>query len=586
MVFIRNNKDIIKKILFLFKPYVKNVVIIILCMILSAGVNMLIPLLSKEIVDKGLLGNNFNLLIKLIAINFLLVALDQGIGMLETKYRVYISTMMPYELAKKAFKHTLKLKIRYFNNTNFAEIMNNINMDVRNISKVSDRSLFFIVAQVFKIAGGLIGLFIIDWKLSILVLAIIPFKYIIVKLLAKKRLDLFSKYMEVNADYSSWYGDTISGVKEIKLLGIDRIKTGQFIKKQRKIVKLEIKMNIFDKLNELSETVLFEITTGLLYIIGGYFIFKNQITIGGLMAFITYCVYVIAPISAMLNIGYNLSNVIPSAKRFFKFLEMESEDVISTKKGIRISFKDIKYGINFENVSFSYDKKNKVLNNISFKIATGEKVAIIGSNGSGKTTLINLILRFFPPDGGRILLDGIDSYSISLRDYRQLFSVVSQDTYLFNTTLRENILPASKGKDLKVIKAVCESGMNDFIEDLPKKYETLAGNNGSNFSGGQRQKISLARAIAKDAKFLILDEATSNYDMESEMKMEDLIMNKFKDKTVIMVTHRPQVLKCVDKIILLGNGCIDDIGKHDELYSRNRRYRNLLNGYKDKKNAI
>jgi ATP-binding cassette subfamily B protein len=577
----QEDKKILKKLLLLFKPYVKNIIIILICMIASAGISTLIPLLSKQTVDSGLMKNNFSLLIILVAASFLLVMADQGIGLIETRYRVLISCMMPYELSKRAFKHLMKLNISYFNNTNYAEIMNNINLDVGNISKVSDRNLFFIVTQVFKMLGGVVGLFIIDWKLTVIVLAIIPVKYKTVKFLAAKRQKTFTGYMEAYGDYSSWYGDTISGIKEIKLMGIERVKTGQFIRKQKSIIKTDVAMNILDKINELSETVLLEIVTGLLYIIGAYLILHARFTVGGLIAFITYCVYVIGPISAVLNIGYSFSDIFPSAKRFFGFLDMEHEESGNKAAGI-IDINKVQGNIKFDNVEFQYSEENKILKNINFEIHKGEKVAIIGSNGSGKTTLINLLLRILKPGSGRILLDGTDIGTIRLKEYRQLISVVSQDIYLFNTTVKENINPFSSGNDIKVRTASRKSRVDGFIEELPLKYDTVVGLNGANLSGGQKQKIALARAIAKDSKILILDEATSNYDMKSEIDMIDLVMNGLKGKTVLMITHKLPVLKAADKIIFVENGRVGDCGKHDDLYLRNRVYRDIINSFNRK----
>lgn len=573
------DKKILKRIVHLYKPYIKNIVAIILCMVVSAAISTILPLLSKDIVDKGLIENNFSLLIKLVLTSFFLVLADQGIGFLEIRYRLYISLMIPYELSKKAFKHTMKLDMKYFNSTNYGEIMNNLDMDVGNISKIADNSLFFIVTQVFKIIGGVIGLFLIDWKLTLVVLLIIPAKYKVVKILAKKRQEHFEKYMEVRQEYSSWYGDTLSGVKELKFMGLERIKTGEFIKQQRKLFKEEISINILDKINEVSESVMFEIVTGLLYILGAYLIVGAKFTVGGLMAFITYSIYVTAPISAVLNIGYDFSNIIPSAKRFFKFIDMEPEE--STQAGKkRVACDMIEGNIKFENLSFSYDGVKEILNNISFQINKGEKIAIIGANGSGKTTIINLLLRVLKPTSGKIYIDDMDISSISLKDYRSLISVVNQNPYLFNTTIKDNILPGSKDYE-KLYSAVKEIKIENFIESLPEKYETIVGVNGANISGGQKQKIAMARAIAKDSKIMILDEATSNYDIESELSVIELILNGLEDRTVIMVTHKRQVLEVVDKIIFIENGEIVDIGKHDELYERSESYKELIGNFKE-----
>lgn len=573
------DKKVLMRIVHLYKPYIKNIVVITLCMVVSAAISTILPLLSKNIVDKGLIENNFSLLIKLVLASIFLVLADQGIGFLEIRYRLYVSLMIPYELSKKAFKHTMKLDMKYFNSTNYGEIMNNLDMDVENISKIADSSIFFIITQVFKIIGGVIGLFLIDWKLTLVVLAIIPVKYKVVKILAKKKQEHFIKYMEVRQEYSSWYGDTLSGVKELKLMGLERMKTGEFIKQQRKLFKEEISINILDKLNEVSETVMFEIITGLLYILGAYFIIGAKFTVGGLMAFITYSAYVTTPISAVLDIGYDFSNIIPSAKRFFKFIDMEPEE--STQAGKkRVTCDMIEGNIKVENLSFAYEDGKEILNNISFQINKGEKIAIIGSNGSGKTTIINLLLRVLKPTSGKIYIDDIDIDSISLKDYRKLISVVNQNPYLFNTTIKDNILPGSKDYE-KVYSSVKEIRIEDFIESLPEKYETIVGVNGANISGGQKQKIAMARAIAKDSKIMILDEATSNYDIESELSVIELILNRLVDRTVIMVTHKTQVLEVVDKIIFIENGEIVDIGKHDELYERSELYKELIDNFKE-----
>ncbi|MCX7921469.1 MAG: ABC transporter ATP-binding protein/permease [Clostridia bacterium] len=575
MFIAKQDMRILKKVLALFKPYKKEIAAIIIIMLVSAGINMIIPLISKQMMDKGILEKNVLMVIKFSIASLCLILLDQGFGMLETKYRAYINSLMSYELSKNAFRHILKLKMKYFNNTNFAEVMNNVNMDVTNISKISDRGTFFIVTQVFRIIGGIIGLILIDWKLTILVLSIIPLRYKLVKYLAKKRRDMFEKYMEYNREFSSWYGDTISGVKEIKLWGIHRLKLGEFIKKQRNIIKVNINLNIVDKLNELSESIVFQVIISVLYILGVNMIISGSLTVGGLFAFVTYSVYVTGPMSAILNIGYNFSNIIPSAKRLFNLMEMECEYGKVAAKAIRLDRDSTQGSIKFDDVSFSYDNSGRLLKNISFDIKNGEKVAIIGTNGSGKSTLINLLLRFYDPQSGKILLDDVDIRQINLIDYRKIISVVSQDLYLFNTTVKENIGISDGSAD--IFKASKDSTAHEFIKELPLKYNTVVGRNGANLSGGERQKIALARALAKDSRILVLDEATSNCDVESELYINELLNNRAFNKTVIVVTHRPDILKGVDRIIIIDNGVISDMGTHDELYLRSTAYKSIIN---------
>ncbi len=569
MLFSKDTNVILKRILKLFRPYVKKISIIFVCIIVSACINMLFPLLSKQVMDNGLLKSNFGIVVKYSLFTFFLVLIDQAFGLLETKYFSYLNSMFQYSLQKSAFKHLLKLKLQYFNSTNFSEIMGNIGMDVGNISRICDKGTFVIISQIFRIIGGLVGLLLIDWKLTIVVILVVPFRFFTVKFLAKKRKSMFKEFLEYNREYSSWYGDTITGIKEIKLLGIDRIKIGEFIKKQKSIVKMNIKFAFLDKFNEYSESIVFQGINCMLYILGAYIVFQNGVTIGGLFAFLTYSAYVIGPISAILNIGYNFSNIIPSAKRYFEFIDMETETEEKTKNLVRLDASKIKGKIKFSNVSFSYREDEQILNNINLEINPGEKIAIIGANGSGKSTFINLLLRFYKPGNGEIELDGVDVSSINLKDYRNLISVVSQDLYLFDTSIENNISIGLKKDEAKIKRAAKRSGAYEFIKDMPLKYKSGVGRNGSKLSGGQRQKIAVARAFVREAKILVLDEATANYDVESEIYLNQLLTRDFDDKTVLIISHKPDILTKVDRILLVDNGSIHQFDNYDDFLIMN-----------------
>ncbi len=552
------NRLIYKRILMLLKPFIKKISVILICILACAGINVVYPLISKQIMDKGLLVENISVVIKLSILTLTLVIAEQVIGLLETKFFSYVNSVFQYSLLKTAFKHLLQLKLQYFNNTNFSEIMNNIGMDVGNISRICDRGTFVVISQVFRVIGGIIGLLLIDWKLTIVVIFIVPIRFILVKYLAKKRESMFKEYMEYSRDFSAWYGDNISGIKEIKLLGIHRIKIGEFIKKQRNMVKMNIKMAFLDKLNEYSERIIFQIITSSLYILGAYMVFGSKVTIGGLFAFLSYSAFVIGPISSIINISYNFSNIIPSAKRFFGFLDMETEDRKEQKQFIRVEKKQVTGNITFENVSFGYRDGEKLLKDINIKINPGEKIAIIGANGCGKSTLINLLLRFYKPQEGRILIDGINISDIKLKDYRNLISVVNQDLYIFNTTIENNISIGTKADISKISDAAKKSSAHDFIEEMPMKYKSEVGRNGAKLSGGQRQKVAIARAFARDSRLLILDEATANYDVESEVFLNKLLITGLQDKTVLVISHKPDILTKVDKIWMLSSGKITE----------------------------
>lgn len=570
------DKKIIKRILYLFRPHIKKVIVILVCMLLSAGISMMIPKLSQQLMDKGLLARNYKLLVLFTLASLALFLIDQGLVFLETKNRIYLNSMITYTLSRNAFKHTLWMKINFFNNANAPEIMSTIGMDVGNIGRICDNSTFYILSSIFKMVGGFIGLLLIDLRLTIIVVAMVPFRYIFVRCIAKKRKQIFEEYIEVNRCFASFYGDTLAGIKEVKLWGMDRIKMGEYIKEQRKIINANIKMGLIDKLNEFTESVLFQLIMDLIYIVGAYMVFQNSLTVGTLFAFITYSDYVTSPISAILNIGYNFVNIIPSAKRYYDFMDKESEPYKENRNHIAVGAKDSKEFLVFEDVSFSYTGEKQVLDKISFEINKGEKIAIVGTNGSGKSTIMNLLLRFYQPDTGKILLEGRNINTIDLREYRKMISVVSQDIHLFNTSIKDNITLDTRIKDFNIYKAAKECGANEFIEKLPGKYDTMVGRNGARMSGGERQKIALARAIIRDSKILLLDEATANYDVESEAAVNKFIGEELHEKTAIIISHKPDILKYVDRVIILERGRIVDTGKHEELCKRSSRYKKMM----------
>lgn len=559
----------------LLKPYAKQIAVIIACIVVSSTVSIIIPLIGKTIMDEGFLAKNLSVIISMATVSLLLILTEQGIGFLETKYFAYINTILPYNLTKSAFKHMLKLKMQYFQNSNMAEIISQLSMDIGNITKITDQSMFFIITQAFKIVGGLVGLLLIDWKLTMLVILMLPMRYFFVRYIAKKRKNIFEEYIKLSKEYSSWYGDAVGGIKEIKLWGLNRIMLGMFIKKQRVLIKKDVLLLLIDKINFISETLLFQIITSALYIVGAYFMINGKLTVGELFTIITYSVFVTGPVSAIFNIGYSFSGILPSAKRYFEFMNTDIESDLKDAKRIPDNKSKINECLEFKDVSFSYSH-NHALQNISFRIKRGEKVAIIGPNGSGKSTLLNLILRLCSPDKGSILLDSIDIRLYKINDYRKLISVVNQDVYLFNGSIKDNIALFSKRKNKRIIDAGRQSGADAFIERLPDKYETSIGNNGSKLSGGERQKLAIARALAKKAPILAMDEATSNCDAVSELLINEVISSYSSDTTAVIITHKPDLLKRVDKIIALFDGKVVDIGTHDELYKRNDFYREMF----------
>lgn len=563
-----DNKEAVKRLLLLLNRYKKTIIAIVCCLFISTGLNLCIPLISQRIMDDGFIGGNKKLLIELVLASMVIYTINSLIDIIKEKKRVDISAKIQYFLSEQSFSHLMKLRVNYFNNTNYAETLNNINMDINQMTSIADSSVFFVITQAFSMAGGIIGLFIIDFRMTILVLLFIPIKCVVMKYFAKKQKQIMDEFIKRNQRYARWFGDTVGGVREVKLFHIFDKKHEEFVLNQNDIIEKQKQMNMLSQCNMIIDSIMVQFLSTLLYILGANLVFDLQLSVGSVFAFITYSAYVTGPISAILNIGYLLSGIIPSTKRYYDFMALQEEDDSGTLIVPDLGELELK------NIFFGYESDKPILVDVNIDFPKGSKTALIGRNGSGKTTIINLLTRLYAPINGKILLNGIDISMISLQEYRNMVSVVSQQIYLFNDTIRNNIC-LYKQVDDAMIEEICkDSGLEDFIKEVSLDY--LVGQNGAMLSGGQKQKIALARALIHDKPIIIFDEATSNTDAYSEQQINGLLNTKLKEKTVIVITHKKEILSEVDQIVVLKEGVVADIGKYDELIGKNNELKIMM----------
>lgn len=553
-----SSKEAVHRLLGLLWEYKKIITMIMLCLLVSTVLSLCVPLLSRQIMDAGFIGRNQKTLIQLVLYALAIYLTGALIDFIKEKKRIDISAKIQYKLSEQSFSHLMKLKAGYFDKKNYAEILNNLNIDVNNMTSIADESVFFVLTQAFSMIGGVIGLFILDYRMTILVLFFIPIKFVITRYFAIKNKKYMDEFIQENHKYAKWFGDTVGGVREVKLFGIESCKQKEFSERQLSVVRKQKKMNMLSRINMTADSTLIQIMTTLIYIIGANLVFNYQLTVGSVFAFITYSVYVMGPISAILNIGYLLSGIIPSTKRYYEFMDLEEEhaNIESTEKP---EFGDIE----LQDMSFYYEKNKPILKNVNLIIPKGSKIAIMGQNGSGKSTIIELLLRMYEPTDGKILLSGKNISSMNLADYRGMISVVTQEIYLFNTTIRNNIALYKQVTDQVLMNICRESGLGDFIDEYSLNYEV--GQNGTMLSGGQKQKIALARALICDKPVIIFDEATSSTDACSEQQICSLLGTKLKDKTVIVITHKTEILSEVEQIFVIKDGKL----------VKNRNYKNL-----------
>lgn len=545
------NRAVVLRILSYLRPFKKEFLLAGLLLTGSTVIGFLQPLVIQAITDDGMLQKNMPVLVRAVLALAALVLLNQAGEMMQTRVFADVHNASFYALFQQAFQKLLHLKKSYFEDKNNAEILSFLQMDVSQVSSITDRYTIMSVGYVFRIISGLIGLFIISWKLALIVLAMVPVKFLLVRTLSKRREKAMEEMLESSRDFSRWFGDNLNGVDEIKLWNLFESRDKAFREKQQKVLRLQKRDTMIDAWNTLWESLLEWGVTLLLYLIGGIMICSGSLTIGAVFAFASYSGYVTGPVSALMNLKMYFAHILPSAKRLFRFLDMEVEadagEKLLRRRAPRLAF---------EHVGFRYEENREILRDVSFHVEPGEKIAIIGQNGSGKSTILNLLLRFYEPRTGAVLVDDCDVRAFSLESYRGLFSVVSQEPYLFFGSVAENIDLSGSVEPARVEAAMRVSGVSGYVGRMPEGERTQIGRNGARLSGGEKQKLAVARALLRDAPIVILDEATAGFDVESDTYLHGVIVHEMQEKSVIMITHHYEHLEGMDRVYRLEDGCL------------------------------
>ena len=545
----KNKRELLIRMLSFLKPYKKRLLMVGCLLIVSSVIGFLQPLVIRDITDKGMMQKNYSVILGSVAVLAVLILVNQGRELLQIKIFTEINNAVSFDIFSSAFQKLLHLKKSYFSDKNTAEILSFLQTDISQVASITDQYTVMCISYLFRIISGLIGLFLIDGKLTMLVLAMVPAKYLLVRHLSKRQEKAMDALIEKSREFSGWFGDNIEGIDEIKLWNLYKTKETVFREKKKEILEMSKTNTMIGGWNSFWQVLLEWSVTIAIYLVGGFQICAGKMTMGTVFTFVSYSSYVTGPVGAFINLKMFFSHVFPSAKRLFQFMDLETEDDAGEKRITKVP-----PTLEVKDVTFQYCADRMILKKINLLIRPGEKIAIIGKNGSGKSTIINLLLRFYEPDCGAIFVNGVDVRRISLERYRGLFSVVSQNPYLFQGDILQNINLNNHCDMEKIQETLKISGVAEYVSKMPEGYKTKVGKNGTKLSGGEKQKIAVARALLKDAPIVILDEATSNFDAESNSYLHDMIVNEMKEKTVIMITHHYSNLKGMDRIFEIESG--------------------------------
>lgn len=498
------------------------------CLLFSMALGFVQPFISQRIIDDGLVGQNLRTLAVLCAVSLVLYSINSILEIIKEKHRLFIYNAVHYKLEKEAFMHLLKIKMDFYNDKNVSNIHQTIKQDVAAISSVVRDETFQILTAFLSAIGGGVALFCIEWRLGVAIVLFMPINALATWLMSRKNYTITNDYITKTTKYNEWFGETVNGVRDIRLFGIQRRKKKELTAKQEDLKDINTRQGMTYVKNEQLQLVLLQAMSMAIYMLAGILMYKSNISIGKIVAFQTYALLLSTPITMGLGLLFEASSIFPSIKRHFEFMQYDEETQGEKKcQG--------NGDIVFDNVAFTYNENKSLLTDISFRIEKGSKVAILGRNGVGKTTVLNLILRILSPVSGSITLSGEDISNYDIASYRELFGVVSQNIFLFNTSIRNNICLYREVSEERLEEVLRLVNLTELVAERGLDYKV--GENGCMLSGGQKQKIAIARALIHERPIIVFDEATSNLDKETVGILTDLFDSELRDNTVICVTH-------------------------------------------------
>ncbi len=555
---IQNKNDFrsIKHLLQYVKPYWKKVIIGAVLILSISLLALPSPYFLKIIFDSVLPHKNRRLLCIYMIVLMIVHILRSAISLTSRYHWDVLNQNIIVKIKKELFYRILRLPLSFFDEHQSGYILSRIG-EVEGLGLFFSSSILSLIINAFEFVFCLAVLFSLNTRLTLITIFILPFFFVSAKIQAKGMRKLSRETYEKGAITTKRIQDSLMGVDVIKYFGAEKAETDKINNHLVKMQKISIKRNLMTSLS--SETMMFIGAIGgfVVLLISGLDIIKGSFTIGSYMAFSAYIGKLYGPTQIFANIGISFQPAKVALERVNELMGLAGED---DGKNLR-AIDRIARQIEFRNVSFAYENKT-VLNNLCFRINKGDKILITGPNGSGKSTIVKLLLGLYKAGKGSIFIDDIEIAEVSLSSLRQQFSIVSQNTFLFNDSIRNNILyskPEASEEDIQ--QAMNLSGVNEFVYTLDNGLATEIGERGAKLSGGEKQKISIARAILRGSEFIILDEATTHLDKESEKNINALIQNNFFDKTCIIITHRPFTFRGINKVFSIKEGrIINEVG--------------------------
>ena len=570
-------KALVKRVFSYLTPYWKQFVLVLVCIALSSVFGLLPSILTGKIIDEGLIGRDMRLLVTYIVASLAVTLLSNLIGVGESYINTWIAQHITFDMRNQMFRHLQKMSQRFFTSNNQGDIITRMTSDISGVESVITNTFKSILSNTITLVFALAAMFQKNWILALLGIAVIPLFVFPTRRAGKTRWTITREAQEANDEVNGILNETlsVSGQLLVKLFGKEDEEYEKYENVNNRMIKLNIKERMAGRWFFVVLNTVTSIGPMLLYLVGGILImqYDSDLTVGDLTVMVALLGKTYMPVNSLLNIQVDWMRSMAMFTRVFEYFDMPVE--IESPENPVVP-KASTGEVEFSHVNFSYDGERQILKDVSFRLDSGKSIAIVGPSGSGKSTIINLIPRLYDVNSGSVTFDGVDVRELDLAFLRKNVGVVSQETYLFNGTIRDNLQYADPdATEEDMINALKKANIYDFVSSQEKGLDTEVGNRGLKLSGGEKQRISIARVLLKDPALLIFDEATSALDSISESKIQEAIEPIIKERTSILIAHRLSTVLAADEILVVKDGEVVERGHHKELVKAGGVYTEL-----------
>lgn len=571
---------LLKRMFSYLVPYWKQLIVSVLAIIISSVFGVFPTILTGRIIDEGLLEQNLPVLIRLIGLSFGVLILANLISVLESYTNVWMAENITFDMRNKMYSHLQRMSHRFFTTSKQGDIITRMTSDIGGVQSVLTGTWTSILQNFATLTVALVTMYTKSPILATIGIVVVPLFILPTKRVGKRHWEITLESRKHNDDINQILNETlsVSGQLLSKLFVTENYEFDRYQEANKQMIRLNIKESMAGKWFRVVINVFTNIGPMLIYLVGGILIIEygnTDLTIGDITVMVALLGRMYGPVNSLLNIQVDMIRSMALFDRIFEYFDLPVE-IDNDPQALRPE--SFAGELAFEEVSFHYDPDQAILNNVSFELKPGSSVAIVGPSGAGKSTIINLIPRLYDVTGGRIRLDGVDIRKLDLAFLRQHIGVVTQDTYLFNGTIRENLLYAKPDATQAEIEQACsEANIHGFISGLPKGYDTVVGNRGMKLSGGEKQRLSIARIILRKPGLIIFDEATSSLDSISEHAIQEAIEPILAKSTSLIIAHRLSTILSADEILVLEKGKIVERGDHETLVKKGGIYTMLYN---------